>query len=55
MVLNSVRVGHGYSIGDDRLWLDGNTVNVDKNAFERFLFTQFEMRRSLLANYLHVF
>jgi hypothetical protein len=55
MVRNSVRVGRGYPIGDDGLWLDGNTVNVDTNASERFLSTQFGLRRSLLAKHLHVF
>ena len=55
MVRNSVRVGHGYPIGDDGLWLDGNTVNVDTNASEKFLSTQFGSRRSLLAKHLHVF
>ncbi len=55
MVRNSMRVGRGYPIGDDGLWLDGNTVNVDTNASERFLSTQFGMRRSLLAKHLHVF
>jgi hypothetical protein len=55
MAWNSVRVGRGYPIGDDGLWLDGNTVNVDTNASKRFLSTQFGMRRSLLAKHLHVF
>ena len=55
MVRNNVRVGRGYPIGDDGLWLDGHTVIVDKNASERFLSIQFGMRRSLLAKHLHVF
>jgi hypothetical protein len=55
MVRNSVRVGRGYPIGDNGLWLDGNTVNVGTNASERFLSTQFGLRRSLLAKHLHVF
>jgi hypothetical protein len=55
MVRNSVRVGRGYPIGDNGLWLDGNTVNIDINASERFLSTQFGMKRSLLAKHLHVF
>jgi hypothetical protein len=55
MVRNNVRVGRGYPIGDDGLWFDGHTVNVDSNASERFLSTQFGRRRSLLAKHLHVF
>jgi hypothetical protein len=55
MVRNNVRVGRGYPIGDDGLWLDGHTINVDSNATERFLSTQFGRRRSLLAKHLHVF
>ncbi len=55
MVQNSVRGGHGYTIGDDGLWLDGNTVNIYTNASERFLSTQFGKTRSLLAKHLHVF
>jgi hypothetical protein len=55
MERNNVRVGRGYPIGNDRVWLDGHTVNVDINASERFLSTQFGMRRSLLAKHLRVF
>jgi hypothetical protein len=55
MVRNNVRVGRGYPIGDDGLWLDGHTVNVNTNASKRFLLIQFGMRRSLLAKHLHVF
>jgi hypothetical protein len=55
MVRNNVRVGHGYPNGDNGLWLDGHTVNVDKNASERFLSTQFGRKRSLLAKHLRVF
>ena len=47
MMWNSMRVGCRYPIGDNGLWLDGNTVNVDKNASERCLSTQFGIRRSL--------
>jgi hypothetical protein len=55
MVWNNVRVGRGYPIGDDGVWLDGHTVNIDTNASESFLLIQFGMRRSLLANHLCVF
>ena len=55
MVRNNVRVGRGYPIGDDGLWLDGHTVNVDTNASKSFLLIQFGKRRSLLAKHLCVF
>ena len=55
MVRNNVRVGRGYPIGDDGLWLDWHTVNVNTNASERFLSIQFGKRRSLLAKHLRVF
>ena len=29
MVRNHVRAGHGYSIGNNGLWLSGHTVNAD--------------------------
>jgi hypothetical protein len=55
MVWNNVRVGCGYPIGADGLWLDGHTVNVDRNASERFLSIQYGKKRSLLAKHLRVF
>jgi hypothetical protein len=54
-VWNNVRVGCGYPIGNNGVWLDGHTVNVDTNASERFLSIQFGKRRSLLAKHLCVF
>ena len=54
-LLDQVSVGCGYPIGDDGLWLDGHTVNVDTNASEMFLSIQFGKRRSLLAKHLRVF
>ncbi len=54
-VHNNVRVGRGYPTGNNGVWLDGHTVNVDINASERFLLTQFGMRRSLLVKHLCVF
>jgi hypothetical protein len=55
MERNNVRVGCGYPIGDNGVWLDGHTVNVDTNSSERFLLIKFGMRRSLLAKHLRVF
>jgi len=52
MVRNQVRVGRGYPIGNDGLWLSGHTVNVDNN---RQLSIQLGTRRKLLANHLRVF
>ncbi len=51
---NDVRVGRGYPIGDDRLWLDGNTP-IDKSKTERFLAIKFGQRRSILAKHLRFF
>jgi hypothetical protein len=55
MVRNHMRVGCGYPINNDGLWLDGHTVNVDNNLTDRVLSNQFGMRRKLLANHLRVF
>jgi hypothetical protein len=57
MVRNHVRVGCGYPINNDRVWLDGHTTvtNIDRNATERYMLTQFGIRRSILANHLRVF
>jgi hypothetical protein len=55
MVQNRMRVGRGYPIDDDGLWLDGHIVNVDTNASERFLSIQFGKKRSLLAKHIHEF
>jgi hypothetical protein len=52
-VWNNVRVGCGYPIGDDGVWFDGHTVNVDTNASEIFLSIQFGKRRSLLAKLMY--
>ena len=37
MVRNHVRAGRRYPIYNDRLWLDGHTVNIDYNATNRVL------------------
>ena len=55
MERNNVRVGCGYPIEDDGVWLDGHTTNPDINATDRFLSVRFGMRRLLLATYLCVF
>jgi hypothetical protein len=57
VVRNHVRVGCGYPINNGGVWLDGHTTvtNVDQNATERYMSTQFGMRRSILANHLCVF
>jgi hypothetical protein len=53
---NNVRIGRGYPIGNDGLWLDGHTAQVDaKNETEKILSTQFGRRRLLLAKHLHIF
>jgi hypothetical protein len=55
MVHNHVRAGRGYPINNNRLWLDGHTVNIDNNVTDRVLSIQFAMRRKILANHLCVF
>ena len=54
MVRHNVRVGRGYPIGDDGLWLSGHTY-LPINETERFLSMKFAKRRALLAKHLHVF
>lgn len=54
MERTDVRVGRGYPIGDDGLWLSGHTT-VDTTETEKFLATQFGRRRALLARHLCVF
>jgi len=54
MVRHNVRVGRGYPIGDDGLWLSGHTHSSESET-ERFLATKFGMRRALLAKHLNVF
>jgi len=54
MERTDVRVGRGYPIGNDGLWLSGHTA-VDLTETEKFLATQFGRRRALLARHLRVF
>ncbi len=44
-----MRVGRGYPIGNDRVWLDGHRTNVDINATDRFLLSQFGKRKEKVA------
>ena len=53
MERNNVRVEHGYPIGDDGLWLDGHTNNVDDCS--RMLAIKFALQRDKLAKHLKVF
>ncbi len=46
---NDIWVGQGYHIGDDGLWLDGNTP-IDKSKTNRFLAIRFGQRRALWQN-----
>ena len=51
---STVRVGRGYPIGDDGMWLSGNSNNVDDSC-DRELSIKFGMRRDKLAKHLKVF
>jgi hypothetical protein len=55
MERNNVRVGRGYPIEDDGVWLDGHTTNLDINAMDRFLSVRFGMRRLLWVTHLCIF
>ena len=50
----NVRVGRGYPIGNDGIWLSGPSVIVD-NETGHFLVTKFGKCWSILANHLCVF
>jgi hypothetical protein len=51
---NDIQVGRGYPIGDDGLWLDGNTL-IDKSKTKRFLAIKFGQQRLNLAKHLRFF
>jgi hypothetical protein len=51
---NDIRVGWGYPIGDDGLWLDGNTT-IDESKTKRFLAIKFGQQRLILAKHLRFF
>ena len=53
MVRHNVRVGRGYPIGDDGLWLSRHTYSMERDT-ERFAI-KFGLQRALLAKHLHVF
>jgi hypothetical protein len=50
-----VRIGCGYPIEDDGVWLDGHMTNPDIIAMDKFLSIKFGKRRLLLATHLCVF
>ncbi len=52
---NNVRIGGGYPIGHDGVWLDGHTVELPTNITERYLAMQFGHRRLVLAKPFRVF
>jgi hypothetical protein len=54
MDLTNVRVGPGSSMGDDRIWLSGPR-DVKPEETDRVLLAQFDQRRNLLVNHLHLF
>ncbi len=49
-----MRVGRGYPIGDDGVWLDGHTTNPEVNAKNRCMSIKFGKRRLLLATSLRL-
>jgi hypothetical protein len=51
---STVRVGRGYSIADDGIWLSGNLNNVD-DSIEHALSIKFGLRRDKLVKHLKVF
>ncbi len=51
---NDIRVGRGYRIGGDGLWLDCNTL-IDESKTKRFLTIKFGQQRLLLAKHVRVF
>ncbi len=50
----TVRVGRGYPIGEDGIWLSGHSNNINETC-ERALSIKFGMRRGKLATHLMVF
>ena len=54
MSLTNVRVGRGSPMGDDGIWLSGPR-DVEPEETDRVLSTQFDQRRNLLVNHLHMF
>ena len=54
MEQSTVRVGRGYPIGDDRIWLSGNSNHVDDSC-EHVLSIKFGLHRDKLAKHLKVF
>ena len=54
MERTNVRVGRGSPMGDDGIWLSGPR-DVKQEETDRVLSTQFDQRRNLLVNHLHLF
>ena len=54
MDLANVRFGRGSSMGDDGIWLSGPR-DVEPEETDHNLLTQFDQRRNLLVNHLHLF
>jgi hypothetical protein len=48
------KLGRVTPIGDDSLWLDGNTP-INKSKTKRFLAIRFRQQRALLAKHLRVY
>ena len=54
MERTNVRVGCGSSMGDDGVWLSGPR-DVEPEDMDCVLSMQFDQRRNLLVNHLHLF
>ncbi len=54
MERTNVRVGRGSPMGDDGIWLLGPR-DVEPEETDRVLSMQFDQRRNLLVNHLHLF
>jgi hypothetical protein len=52
---NNVKIGCGYPIGLNKVWLDRHTAELPTNTIERHLTMQFGHRRLVLAKHLCVF
>ena len=54
MEQTNVRVGRGSPMGDDGIWLSGPR-DVEPEETDRVLSAQFDQRRNVLVNHLHMF
>ncbi len=55
MERHPVRVGRGFPLAGDGIWLDGHTTSARNVIGDSALTIQFGKRRSLLATHLSVF